>query len=109
MARRLNYRSPSLLRQKSLYPRALGGVWANAFRIMWPGAAAGPSWFETALTRLLTTRDYWRRRIRRHPYPTETYWRQLWASLKPSTSRALRLDSGASNSPRSRLIGTPGK
>ena len=38
-----------------------------------------------------------------------TYWRQLCASLKPRISRAFRFDSGASNSPSGRVIGTPGQ
>src|ERR1700690_448789 len=38
-----------------------------------------------------------------------TYFRQLCCSLKPSTSRALRLDSGASNSPIGRVIGVLGQ
>ena len=42
-------------------------------------------------------------------YPALTYFRQLCASWKPSTSRAFRFDSGASLSPSSRVIGTPGQ
>src|SRR5208337_3684939 len=38
-----------------------------------------------------------------------TYFRQSCFSLKPSTSRALRFDSGASNSPISRVIGVTGQ
>src|SRR4029079_282328 len=45
----------------------------------------------------------------RNRYPVLTYFRQLCASLNPSTSRAFRFDSGASCSPSSRLIGTPGQ
>ena len=42
-------------------------------------------------------------------YPALTYFRQLCASWKPSTSRAFRFDSGASYSPSSRVIGTLGQ
>src|SRR5882724_4322613 len=42
-------------------------------------------------------------------YPALTYFRQLCASLNPSTSRAFRFDSGASSSPSSRVIGTLGQ
>src|ERR1700730_12156204 len=41
-------------------------------------------------------------------YAFGTYLRQLWASLKPSTSRAFRFDIGASNSSISRVIFTLG-
>ena len=49
------------------------------------------------------------RAYRLHRYPDATYFRQLCASLKPSTSRAFLLESGASNSPSSRVIGTSGQ
>ena len=42
-------------------------------------------------------------------YPALTYFRQLCASWKPSTSRAFLFDSGASYSPSSRVIGTLGQ
>jgi Amidohydrolase len=45
----------------------------------------------------------------RSRYPALTYFRQLCASLNPSTSRAFRFDSGASSSPSSRVIGTLGQ